>query len=248
MSTRCPTFVMDTTGGCGIVTAAIMALHHRKKTGRGMHIDLAQSQTILPGLGEAMMDYSMNGRVQESMENRHPVAIQGCYRCIGDDDWVVITINDEEEWNGFCRAIGNPAWTKEEKFADLLNRHKNQDELDERIEVWTSQHDKFQVMEIMQKEGVPAGPVISEKDAYENPHLRERGFFLEINQKWCGTHEYPGFPWKFTRTPQEAYLPPPGLGEHNEYVYKELLGISDEEYAQLEKEEYLGTEYLPSVP
>ena len=247
LSTRTPSLVMDSTGGCGMTMAAMMALHHREKTGRGQFVDLAQGQTLMPCLGEGFMDYSMNGRVQTAMGNRHPVAVQGCYECKGDDNWIAISISNDGEWEGFCRALGNPDWTIDKKFTDSLSRREHHDDLDENITNWTSTQDKFVVMKRLQEEGVPAGPLLSEKDAYNDPHLKDREFFVEITQKWTGTHNYPGFPWKTSRTPQEVRLPPPGLGEHNEYVFKELLNISDEEYAELEKEKYIGTEYLPDV-
>ena len=247
ISTRTATFSMDTSGAHAIVMSAIMALHRRKKTGKGQLIDLSQGQTVISSLGEAFMDYTMNGRVQESMGNRHPAAIQGCYRCAGDDEWVVITLTNDVEWQACCRALGNPSWTQSDKFADLLARHKNHDELDRHIEAWTVKFDKYEAMRLLQKEGVPAGPVLSEKDCYDDPHVAARNFFVEITQKWTGTHRYPGFPWRYSRTPQEAKLPPPGLGEHNEFVYKKLLKMSDEEYAELEKEQYIGDVYLPNV-
>jgi len=159
----------------------------------------------------------------------------------------VITITNDEEWKAFCRAIGDPPWSQEETFADSLSRYKNHDELDRHIEEWTSQRNKYDVMHLLQKEGVPAGPIMNERDAYNDPHLKERDFFLEMTQKWCGNHLYAGFAWRHLRAPQKAYLPPPGLGEHNEYVYKELLKMTDEEYAELEKEQYIGDTYLPHV-
>ncbi|MBW2143989.1 MAG: CoA transferase [Deltaproteobacteria bacterium] len=246
---RSLTFTLDTVGGCGMALAALMALFRRKKTGRGQLVDLAQIQCVAPCLGEAYMDYTMNGRVQEAMGNRLPSGIQGCYRCAGEgiDEWIVITIHNDKHWEGLCRAMDDPPWTREEGFADGLSRYKNHDELDRHIEEWTGQRDKYDVMHTLQQAGVPAGPVMNERDAYNDRHLKERGFFLEITQKWCGTHAYPGFPWKFTRAPQSAYLPPPGLGEHNEYVCKKLLKMTDEEYAELEREQYIGDTYLPSV-
>jgi len=249
MPKRTLTFTMDTVGGCGIALSAIMALYHRQKTGKGQMIDLAQSQCVASCLGEAFMDYTMNGRVQETMGNRHPAAIQGCYRCAGEgiDEYIVITITNDEEWEGFCRAIGNPPWTKERRFSDAISRYQNHDKIDSHIEEWTGQHNKYQAVRLLQEEGVPAGPVLNERDAYNDPHLKERNFFLEITQKWCGTHLYAGFPWRYLRAPQKAYLAPCGLGEHNEYVFKQILKMSDEEYAELEREQYIGDTYLPSV-
>ena len=244
---RCLVYPMDVCGGAAIMASAIMALHHRDKSGRGQYIDLAQSQTILSAMAEPMMDYAMNGRIQESLGNRHPVAIQGCYRCAGEDDWIVITLNNDAEWEAFCRALGNPEWTRAEKFATLLGRRENHDELDRHIEVWTVNQNKYDLMHLLQQERIPAGPVMSEADCYHDPHVAERNFFVEMTQQWCGTHLYPGFPWKCANTPQEAKLPPPGLGEHNEYVFKQILKVSDEEYTKLEEEQYIGDVYLPNV-
>ena len=247
IANRSATFSMDTTGGSAIVIAAIMALHRRKKTGKGQLVDLAMGQTILSSLGEAFMDYTMNGRIQEAMGNRHPAVIQGCYRCAGEDEWIVITLYDDADWQAFCGAIGDPSRAKDGKFADVLSRHRNHDELDQHIENWTKQRNKYDVMHLLQKAGVAAGPVLCEKDCYEDPHVLARNFFVEMTQQWSGTHRYPGFPWRYSRTPQEAKLPPPGLGEHNEFVYKKLLKKSDAEYAELEAEQYIGDVYGPNI-
>jgi crotonobetainyl-CoA:carnitine CoA-transferase CaiB-like acyl-CoA transferase len=238
---------MDTMGGAAMFASTLMALHRRHKTGKGQFIDLAMGQTTLSAMGEAFMDYAMNGNNQESLSGRDPVAIQGCYRCHGADDWIEITMHNDEEWQGFCRALGNPSWTKDEKFTDFIGRHRNHDELDRHIGAWTLTRNKYDVMHLLQREGVPAGPVLSEKDCFSDPHVAERDFFIEMSQKWSGTHLYPGFPWRYSRIPQTAYLPPVGLGEHNEYVYKELLKMSDQEYEQLKEENYTGDVYMPNV-
>jgi crotonobetainyl-CoA:carnitine CoA-transferase CaiB-like acyl-CoA transferase len=232
-----------------MVMAALMALKQRKKTGKGQYIDLAQTQSVLACYGEAFLDYAMNGNVQESMVNRWPLALQGCYRGKGDDQWAyaVLTIFNDAEWEGLRRVLGNPDWMKDEKWADMLSRYKNHDEFDREIEAWTKEHDKYEVMHLLQKEGVPAGPVLCERDVYADPHVNERNFFIEMTQKWCGTHRYPGPAWKYSKTPQEFTLPPAGLGEHNEWAYKQVLGKSDEEYNRLVAAKHIGDEYLPHV-
>jgi len=116
--------------------------------------------------------------------------------------------------------MGNPEWTKEERFSDSLSRDKNQDELDQRVEEWTVKQNHYDLMHLLQGEGVPAGPVIFEDDAYTDPHL----------------------------VPNKLRLSPVRLGEHNEYVYKQVLKVSDEEYAELEKEGHIGMDYVPEVP
>lgn len=227
----------------------VMALHCRNRTGKGQFFPIAQAETFMPQLGEAIMDFVMNRRVHERIGNRDiRGAIQGCYRSKGEDHWVNITISSEEEWQGFCRALGNPNWAKDPKFSDLLSRYRNHDELDRLIEGWTSQHDHYAIMHMLQKEGVPAAPVMDERDVLSDPHLRERSFFQEITQQECGTHPYPGLAWRMSKTPNRLRLPPVLLGEHNEYVYKQLLGVSDNEYAELQEEGHIGIDFAPEIP
>ena len=229
--------------------AALTALHYRRRTGKGQFIDLSQAETMLPHMGEAIMDYTMNRRVAKPMGNRDPsMAPHGCYRCRGDDRWVTIAVSSDEQWEAFCQAIGNPAWTKEAIFGDISGRLANQDELDKLIEEWTTMHDPHEVMHILQKVGVPAGPVVTPSDLCGDPHLKERGFFTEVTHREAGTHLYPGMSFQFSKTPADIRIPPNCLGEHNEYVYGQILGMPREEIAQLEDEQLIGDAYLPTVP
>jgi len=239
----------DEAAGATAAFALVMALYHRNRTGKGQFIDMAEAETAIPHMAQAVMDYTMNRRVTERMGNRdYHGAIQGCYRCWGRDSWVNITISTDEEWQGFCCALGNPSWTEEERFSDPPSRWENHDELDRLIGEWTRQHDKYEVMHILQKEGVPAGPVMDERDAYEDPHMRERDFFNELTHAEIGTHLYPGLAWKMSKMPNQLRLPPVRLGEHNDYVYKQVIGVSDEEYRELEQEGHIGMDYVPEIP
>ena len=237
----------EAAGTMGAFTV-VMALHQRNKTGKGMFIDMSQTEATMTQLGEAIMDYTMNRRVTERTGNRDPYgAIQGCYRCKGDDRWVCITIRNDEEWESFCRALGSPDWTRDDKYSDGLKRLDNHDEIDKHIEEWTGQHEHFEVMYILQKEGVAAGPVEHPDDAYNDPHMKERGFFETVTHAECGTHRYPGLAYRLSKTPNRFRLPAVRLGEHNEYVYKEILGVSDEEYAELEREGHIGMDLVPDL-
>jgi len=237
----------DSAAGSQTAFAVISALHYRNQTGKGQLIESTLAENFFPWLGQAIMDYTMNQRIQGTLGNRDPFAIQGCYRCQGEDRWVNITIFDDEEWEGFCRALGNPAWTKEERFTNALGRYRNHDELDEHIEEWTLQHDHFEVMYLLQGEGVPAAPIEDHRDAYNDPQLKERGFFEQITHVDVGTYLHPGMLWKMSQTPLSIRRPPCRLGEHNEYVYKEVIGVSEEEYVELEKEGHIGMDYVPEI-
>ena len=246
-TTNNPAYPCDTTGGAAAAFMILSALHYRQRTGRGQFIDLAQTEAFMPHLGQSIMDYTMNRRVQRTVGNRDPglsMAPHGCYRCRGNDRWLVIAVGSDEEWHGLCRAMGEPAWTKEERFEDVVSRFRNQDELDKLIEAWTLDHDHYALMHLLQTEGVAAGPVMDGRDCYNDSHLKERGFFEWITHPEAGRHLYPGMMTKMSATPLSCRMPPPCLGEHNEYVYKKVLGVSDEEYAELEREQHIGMEYL----
>jgi crotonobetainyl-CoA:carnitine CoA-transferase CaiB-like acyl-CoA transferase len=247
-STTSTLYHADEASGASAALAVLMALHYRNRTGKGQYIDMSQAEATMPHLGEAIMDYSMNRCVQSSVGNRLPGAAPcGCYRCQGEDRWINITVTSDEEWQGLCRVMGNPEWTRDERFTDSLSRDRNQDDMDTLIEEWTGQNNHYDLMFRLQKEGVPAGPVIFEDDAYTDPHLKERNFFQEVTHQECGTHMYPTFGFRMSRTPNSIRRPPVRLGEHNEYVYKELLKVSDQEYHQLEEEGHIGMDYAPEI-
>jgi crotonobetainyl-CoA:carnitine CoA-transferase CaiB-like acyl-CoA transferase len=231
-----------------VAFAALVALHYREKSGRGQFIDLSQAENFLSHMGETILEYTMNQRVPTAIGNRdRSMAPHGCYRCQGPDKWVTITVSSDDEWQSFCRAIGNPEWTKDGRFATVLGRWENQDELDKLVTEWTIKHDHYEVMHILQSVGIPAGPVLGTAEMYNDPHLQERGFFKEITHRETGTYRYPGMCFRFSRTPAEVRIPAPCLGEHNEYVLKEILAVSSEEIAELEREKIIGTEYLPDA-
>jgi crotonobetainyl-CoA:carnitine CoA-transferase CaiB-like acyl-CoA transferase len=210
-------------------------------------IELSQAENLIPFMGEAFMDYTMNGRNQSTLGNRHPVAIQGCYPCLGKDRWVTITIAGDDDWRGLCQAMGDFEWSQESGFRDPIVRYEHHDEIDEHISQWTRSLEPQQVMRLLQEKGVAAGPVMDQRDAYADPHLNERGAFEEAYQEDTGTYLYPGAPYKMSETPSKIRRGPVRLGEDNEYVYQELLGYSAEEYAVLEEEGHIGMDYHPDV-
>lgn len=239
-------FASDYVGGALGAFAVMLALRHKRRTGKGQMIEVAQAEGAMLCLGEAIMDYSMNKRVAESIGSRdiHGGAPYGTYRCKGEDRWINICISNDEEWSGFCNAIGNPEWATSERFSDTLTRYKNQDELDRLVEEWTIKHDHYAVMHIMQSHGVPAGPVMDARDFFTDPHWKERNWFEESIHPQVGKRLWPGFFAKFSKTPLHIRKPHVTLGEDNEYVYKKLLHTSDREYKELQDKAHIGTEYV----
>jgi crotonobetainyl-CoA:carnitine CoA-transferase CaiB-like acyl-CoA transferase len=163
---------------------------------------------------------------------------------------VAITCYNDKHWQGFCDAIANPDWTKDPLFATHGSRYDHQDELDTHIKEWTSRHDDYEVMFLLQKYGVPSMPVLTERDTLRDPQVVARGFYERVDgtKYGCDVHMFPGMMWKYSKTPMCINIPPCMLGEHNAYVYKKVIGMSDEEMQRLSKDEIIGgTAYKDSA-
>lgn len=230
----------DIVNSFAVAMAILIALCYRHKTGKGQYIDYASREGLSCLIGDAFMDYFMNGRVQTRRANQDDImAPHNCYRCQGEDRWVSIAIHTEKEWRALVRAMGNPLWAKNKKFCDMRSRWQNQEELDEHINQWTKNFTAHQVMEKLQKAGVAAIPSFTGEDLFSDPHLSERGAFDIIEHPITGANVELTCPWKLSATPPRNSRHAPLLGEHNEFVFKELLGLSPEEIAELEAEKVL---------
>lgn len=234
----------DAVGGVTEAFAALMALCHRKRTGQGQLVDVATTEAIISYIPESTLDWQINGRIQSALGNAHPSrAPQGCYRCWGDDNWIVLSVGSDEEWVSLKRAMGDPHWARDPRFDTALGRYRCQEEMDTCLEEWTTDKDHIQLMGTLQSEGVPAGAVHDQRELYEDPQMVARGYFEQLEQPSTGRHPYTGMMWKMEETPNGIRRPAPMLGEHNEYVFKELLGLSNSEYSDLEQKGHVGTEY-----
>lgn len=226
----------DPLSGMNAAFAVVAALRHRRRHGHGMHAELSQVEGVVAFNADAVMDYTMNGRVRERMGNRHlSIAPHGCYRCRGEDRWVVIAVPNDEAWRAFCLAIGQPLLVQDARFSNGQERYENQDEMDKLIEEWTLEHDHYEVMQILQQVGIPAGPVLDAKEQLEDPHLIDRGFFESVSHSEAGTFPYVGMHARFSKTPGRIRCAAPCFAEHNDYVFGELLGLSQEEIVRLDE-------------
>ena len=238
----------DPTAGANGAALILAALHCLRQTGNGQCIDVSQAEATSLLIGEALMDYTMNRRLSRRMGNRHPwMAPHGCYRCLGNDKWVTIAVSSDEEWQALYRAMGRPVWSAEKRFCNALSRWKHQDELDHLIQEWTTRRQHLEAMETLQAAGVPAGAVVNSQERFENEHLQERGYFLQGSSPEVGSHYYQGPPMKLTRTPITIQRLAPALGEHNEYIFGELLGLSKGQIDALEREQIIGKVPLPGA-
>ncbi|MBI3040244.1 MAG: CoA transferase [Chloroflexi bacterium] len=221
--------------------AILSALDYRRRTGRGQYFDMSQHEISVHVMAPLILDYEVNQRVAMRMGNRcDDAAPHGAYRCRGQDRWCAIAVFSDEEWRSFCRVIGNPGWVKKSKFRTLSARKENEDELDQLVEAWTINHSAEEVMTMLQAAGVAAGVVETPEDQVaRDPQLKHRRFFREVDFPGYGKYLAPvGAHSLLSKTDYEL-RPGPLLGEHNDYVYKDILGLSSEEIASLSNEEVI---------
>jgi benzylsuccinate CoA-transferase BbsF subunit len=214
--------------------AVLAALWHREISGEGQHIELSESEGVTSLLGEAIMEYVMNGRSPSFQGNHHPVmSPHGNYICKGKDKWISIAIKTDEEWQRFCLAIGRSGWIEDTRFADRYARLTNREELDKLVSEVTINYDPYELTGILQKENIAATPVMNIEDQYTDPHYQEKQTYVEIEHPLIGMEILPGVPFRLSKTPGEIRFPAPSLGEHNQYVLNDLLHLSQDKINKL---------------
>jgi crotonobetainyl-CoA:carnitine CoA-transferase CaiB-like acyl-CoA transferase len=242
LGTNYPDYVINP----GHTYIAIMAaLHYRHRTGKGQRIECAQLESSVAPLAPAIFDYTANGVVQNRAGNHIAEASpHNAFKCKPltdggrpmDESWVAIACFSDEEWAALAEAMGPSAegWARDAKFATHEARKANEDELDANISAWTADKNAYDVMRDLQSRGVAAGVVQSARELLdEDEHMRERGFYVYLDHAETGRAAYDGPPFRLSATPGELRWPAPLLGEHTEYVCKEILGLGDDEIAEL---------------
>jgi len=232
----------DPMAGIAAAGAVALALWDRRRTGGGQYIELAQRENLINVIGEYVVAFTATGREPSRRGNRHSsMTPHGCYPCRGDDQWITIACENDAQFSVLCGVTGSPELARDERFADVVRRHRNQRALDEIVAVWTRERSKEDAAQALQGAGVPAMPVLSVPEVFEDEHLHARDFFEPVSHEVAGTWDIEGPHWRMSETPAHIRLPPPSFAEHNAYVFGELLGLSDEEIAQLEAEGVTGT-------
>jgi benzylsuccinate CoA-transferase BbsF subunit len=217
--------------------ALLSALEYRRKTGEGQYIDVSQVEAMAGLLGDAILDYTVRGEEVEPVGNSSTEAApHGVYRCQGDDRWCAIAVFTDEEWQGFKRALGNPPWAEDKRFATLAGRLKHSEELDRLVEDWTKERTAEEAMALLQRQGVAAGVVQDASDLAEDPQLKERGFFIELDHPELGKTISDAVPIRLSDTPARYTRAAPIQGQDNNYVYRELLGMSEDEIDKLREQ------------
>lgn len=242
MTTSPATTYMDGASGPAGAFAAMAALRYREATGRGQLIELAQSENVINHLGDLFVDRQL-GAEPDRLGNRDRWrAPQGLYRCQGGTRWLAVTTPDDQAWQALATAIGRSDLAADPQLADLAGRQAAHDRLDDAITSWASERNAMDAFHTLQAAGVPACPLFDDELLTNDPHFSERGWIQPLHSGDVGTHPHPGL--AFRGVPQVWRRGSPTLGEDNDYVYKSILGVSDEEFERYRAEKMLAEDYL----
>ncbi|MBN1381035.1 MAG: CoA transferase [Deltaproteobacteria bacterium] len=230
----------DYNAGTNSAFAALAALIHRNRTGEGQNIEVAQIEALVACIGEAVLDYQVTGKVPGLEGNRHGrMAPYNNYLCDGDDKWVSIAVRTDEEWKNLVEVMADEPRLKNEKFAAMDGRMANQDELDVVISDWTISRSAEEITEMLQEKGVAAFPCMDIGDCFLDPHFQDREVFIPLEHPVSGDEFIANLSWKMSETNGGVYRSAPLWGQHNHYVFGEVLGLSQEEIARLEDAEVI---------
>jgi crotonobetainyl-CoA:carnitine CoA-transferase CaiB-like acyl-CoA transferase len=222
-----------------IVAALLAAIEHKRRTGQGQHVDVSQAECSIHLLGPAVLDYTVNGRVQTRRGNeRAEYAPTGVYPCAGADRWVALAAPTDRAWRALCEAAGQN-WEKEDRFATAAARIANREALDAVIGGWTTAFEPGALENLLQGLGTPVHRVATSADVFADPQLEARGHIVRLEDPRLGPVPLETSRMRFSRTPATAAWPGPDVGQHNDYVLRELLGFSDEQITELVIDEAL---------
>ena len=221
-----------------MVTAA--ALNHRAATGQGQYVDYSMAEALTACLPEALLDFQMNDRVRPPTANADAnYAPHNVYRCKGPDRWLAIAVTRHDEWLALCEVIERPDLAADPDLANQAGRHARHNEIDAAITAWTRNQDDYAAMHRLQWAGVPAGPFLEPSRLFRDPQLRDGGYFTRQQVPDGTWRDLPGLGWRFAGGPDPYLSPAPVLGQDNDYVYRDLLGLSEAEISRLQDEQVI---------
>lgn len=225
----------DTVAPRFTAAAILAALEYRRRTGQGQYIDQSQAEAALHFLAPALLDYTVNRRVQTQVGNRDlHMAPHGVYPAAGEDRWVAIAVGTPAQWEALCEVMQRPELIDDPRFATASLRRAHPDDLDTIIAAWTQERDAYEIETRLQAHRVPASTLQTMYDLYRDPQLAHRGHFVDLAHPIHGTTTVEGSRFKLSRTPSRIERSAPTLGRDNRYVLETILGYSPERIAELE--------------
>jgi crotonobetainyl-CoA:carnitine CoA-transferase CaiB-like acyl-CoA transferase len=241
----------DPVGGLNAAAALLLGFMHQRNTGEGQHIDLSQVECMLPLLAPSILEQSAAGATGPRLGNRHPRYVpHGCFPTLGNDQWVTLAVRCDDEWRALCGAMRRPDLAADHELATADGRRAHEDRIDAAIRRWLADVRPDIAMVTLQNAGVPAGIAKLPQDLAADPHLWSVGHWQPSDRPLMGPHLLPSVAYREgdTRLPYPIVRLAPTLGQHNHEVLHDLLGLTDDEIAALERDEVIGTVATPPKP
>jgi crotonobetainyl-CoA:carnitine CoA-transferase CaiB-like acyl-CoA transferase len=243
-----PSGIADALGGAHATFALLLALEHRRRTGRGMFLECPMVGASLNLAAQQVVEHSAYGQLLERRGNRSATSVpQGVYRTADvdadgtQDRWVAISVADDVQWRALCSVLGADDWTHDAALVTVDGRRAAEDAIDARLDEWCASRSSAEVVERLSAVGVPTEPVVR---AHEHDRLEQvvwRKLFEPVDHPVTGRADYIGAPFRFTRAPRVHHRSrSPLLGEHNREVLARVLGLTDEAIDQLEADGVIG--------
>ena len=228
----------DTVAALCAALGVVAAVHHRNRTGCGQYVEAAHLEGTAALLGVPMLQYQMTGEIPTPSGNDDPdFALHNNYPCAGEDEWVSVAVGSDAEWRALVDVLADDRLNADSRFCDPASRWRNRRQLDEIFSDWTRTRSPQEATSILQQAGVAAMPVMNIADQFADPHLNERDTYVEIDHPHAGAEMLYGVPWRFSGTPGSVRSPAPLMGQHNDYVLSELLGLDATGIAELVAEQ-----------
>jgi len=228
-----PTEIRDSVDlrvGTAAAFAAMAALLHRQRTGKGQYVDLSAREVVSTLIGEALVEFAATGRIPQRDGNHLGVyAPYDVYPCAGEDEWVAIAVTDDQEWAALCCAMGQEWLRDDPRFCDAVARARHREELDALVTEWTRRHTSTQAFRVLREHGVPASTVMGAHELLEDPALRERGVFRTVEHPLLGRQVVTAPPWRF-RSGLPQLRASPTFGQDTERVLRQVVGLTEEEF------------------
>jgi benzylsuccinate CoA-transferase BbsF subunit len=216
------------------------ALFHRQRTGEGQYIDVSQVETGVYSLSEMIVRCSASGEVLSRAGNRDETCVpHGVYPCAGEERWIALAVSSDDEWIRLCDVLGDEDLARDARFATVAARRQNETDLDERLAALSEPFDAYELMERLQAAGVQAGVVQRADDLNRDPQLAHRGHFQSLPHVHLGEMRFEHYGIQLSENPRQLRSPGANLGEHNDEVLRDFLGLGDDEIRELEAREIL---------
>jgi crotonobetainyl-CoA:carnitine CoA-transferase CaiB-like acyl-CoA transferase len=250
-----PSGVADAMGGAHATFALLLALEHRRRTGKGMFLECPMVGSSLNLAAEQVVEHSAYGRLLQRRGNRSATCVpQGVYRTDdvdangARDRWVAISVADDEHWHALCRVVDAPAWALDPVLLDVEARRRAEDRIDELVAAWCSTRPLAVVVPALSGAGVPAEPVVPAHEHHLLDQVVWRRLFEAVDHPVTGTADFIGAPFRHANGPHvHNRAPAPLLGQHNREILTRILGLSDDAVDALEAEGVIGDVVLGGV-